>query len=73
LILVDSPPATTSPEGFALMRKADGVVLVVEADKTRWPVVESVKERILQHGGNVLGLVLNKRRYHIPEFVYRRL
>ncbi len=73
LILIDSPPATTSPEGLAILRRADGVVLIVEADKTRWPVAESVKERIIQHGGNVIGLVLNKRRYHIPEFVYKRL
>jgi Mrp family chromosome partitioning ATPase len=51
----------------------DGVVLVVEADKTRWPVAQSVKERIIQHGGNVLGMVLNKRRYYIPGFIYNRL
>ncbi len=73
LILVDSPPATTSGDAFAMFRKADGVVIVVEADKTRWPVVESVKERITQHGGNVLGMVLNKRKYYIPEFIYKRL
>ena len=73
LILVDSPPATVSSDGFSIFKKADGVVIVVEADKTRWPVVQSVKERITQHGGNVLGLVLNKRRYYIPELIYKRL
>lgn len=73
LILIDSPPATMSPDGFGIFKKADGVVIVVEADRTRWPVVESVKEKILQHGGNILGVVLNKRRYHIPDFLYRRL
>lgn len=73
LILVDSPPATVSSDGFAMFRRADGVVIVVEADKTRWPVVQSVREKVQQHGGNVLGLVLNKRRYYIPEFIYRRL
>lgn len=73
LVVVDSPPASTSPDGLAIFKKADGVVLVVEADKTRWPVVDSVKERILKHGGNLLGVVLNKRRYYIPDVVYRRL
>ncbi|MGA3174952.1 MAG: CpsD/CapB family tyrosine-protein kinase [Syntrophorhabdales bacterium] len=73
LILIDSPPATSSSDAFALCRRVDGVVLVVEADKTRWPVAQSVKERIIQHGGNVLGMVLNKRRYYIPGFIYNRL
>lgn len=73
LILIDSPPATVSSDAFAMFRKADGVVIVVEADKTRWPVVQSVKEKVAQHGGHVLGMVLNKRKYYIPEFIYKRL
>lgn len=71
-VIIDSPPATNR-DGLALFRKADGVILVLEAEKTRWPVVESVKERILKDGGNLLGIVLNKRHYHIPKAIYRRL
>lgn len=73
LILIDSPPATISADGLALSSKVDGIVLVVEAEKTRWPVAESVKDRINRSGGNILGIVLNKRRLYIPEWVYKRL
>jgi capsular exopolysaccharide synthesis family protein len=73
LILVDSPPATTSTDGLAMSSKVDGIVLVVEAEKTRWPVVESVRDRIKRSGGNILGIVLNKRRYYIPEWIYKKL
>lgn len=73
LILIDSPPATTSTDGLAISAKVDGVVLVLEAEKTRWPVVESVRDRIKRSGGNILGIILNKRRYYIPESIYRRL
>jgi len=72
-ILFDSPPATLSPEGLALARVVDGVVFVLEAEKTRGPVAESVMEKIKQNGGNVLGVVVNKRRHRIPGFVYERL
>jgi Mrp family chromosome partitioning ATPase len=71
LVLIDSSPANTSPDGLGLSQKVDGIVLVVEAEKTRWPVVESVKERITKRGGKILGIVLNKRRYHILNFIYR--
>lgn len=71
MILIDSPPFETSPDGIAISRRVDGVVLVLEAEKTRWPVAERLKEQIQLNGGNILGIVFNKRRYHIPEFVYK--
>jgi Mrp family chromosome partitioning ATPase len=73
LILVDAPPATMSPQGLALARQVDGVVLVLAAEDTRWPVAERVKQSIERSGGRVLGVVLNKRQYHIPPWMYRRL
>jgi len=72
-ILVDSPPATSTSDGLSISPKVDGVVLVLEADKTRWPVAESVKAKIIQNGGRILGIVFNKRRYYIPEFIYKKL
>jgi Mrp family chromosome partitioning ATPase len=73
LILVDAPPATTSSQGLTVSRQVDGVVLVLAAEDTRWPVAERVKESIERSGGRVLGIVLNKRQYHIPPCIYRRL
>ncbi len=73
LILVDSPAATVSPDGAAISRNVDGVILVLEAENTRWPVAENAKETIEKNGGKILGIVFNKRRYYIPDFIYRRL
>jgi protein-tyrosine kinase len=73
LVVIDSPPGAISSVGYAISRSVDGVVLVVEAEKTRWPVVMNVKERILQQGGNILGVVFNKRKFYIPRWIYKRL
>lgn len=72
-ILIDSPPATISADGYSMVRRADGVILVVEAEKTKWPVAAAVRDRIIQHGGNVLGIVFNRRRYYVPGWIYRRI
>lgn len=72
-ILVDSPPATSTHDGLSISPKVDGIVLVLEADKTRWPVAESVKMKIIKNGGRILGIVFNKRRYYIPDFIYKKL
>ncbi|NQU42775.1 CpsD/CapB family tyrosine-protein kinase [bacterium] len=73
VVLIDAAPANVTREGLALAAIVDGVVLVVEAEKTRWEVAENVRDRIAKQGGHILGAVLNKRNHPIPGFVYRRL
>ncbi len=73
LVIIDSSSATQSPEGLALGRKVDGILLVVEAEKTRRQVAEDVRYQIEDNGGTILGVILNKRRFPIPSFIYNRL
>lgn len=73
ITVIDSTPLTKSPDALAIVPRVDGVVLVVEAEKTRWTVVESVKEEITKMGANIIGIAFNKRRYHIPHSIYKRL
>lgn len=72
-VIIDAAAATASSNGFALARHVDGVILVVEAEYTRWPVVQNFKDRLVSSDANILGVVLNKRRYYIPSFLYKRL
>jgi protein-tyrosine kinase len=73
LIIVDAPPATRFPDGPGIVSQVDGVVLVVEAEKTRWPVAQSVRDKIVKSGGNILGIVFNKRKFYIPQWLYKKL
>jgi len=73
LVVVDSPPLTASPDALAIASRADGVVLVLEAEKTRWQTAKNVIEQIARVGGQLAGIALNKRRYYIPSFLYKYL
>jgi Mrp family chromosome partitioning ATPase len=72
-ILIDSPAATSCPDALILSRSVDGLVFIVEAEKYRWQVIEKAKQNILSQGGNILGVILNKRRYPIPDFIYNKI
>ena len=72
-ILLDGPPVTTYPESSSLAVVADGAILVLRAEQTRWEVAEEAKKVLEQAGVSILGGVLNRRKYHIPNFIYRRL
>jgi hypothetical protein len=71
LIILHSSALLSNAYGMALLRLTDGCVLVIEAERTRHPVAEQVRRMIQDNGGQVLGAVLNKRRFHIPRWVYR--
>ena len=71
LILIDSSPARVTPDSLALCNTVDGIIFVLQAEKTRSTVAHSVKEQILMRGGNILGLVLTKLKFHIPEHIYK--
>jgi protein-tyrosine kinase len=73
LVILDLPPVSESVIGPALAKAVDGVLLVVEAERTRAHAVRATEKTLRMYGGNVLGIVLNKRRFHIPDFIYRRL
>lgn len=73
LIVIDSPSLSTSLDGLSLCASVDGVILVVEAETTRAPLAQNLKHQVLEHGGHLLGIVFNKQRYYIPDWIYHRL
>jgi len=72
-VILDAPPVPAFSESRVLAAKVDGVVLVLESGKTRRQVALRVKKEMEEAGGKILGVVINKRRYYIPEFIYKRL
>jgi len=72
-VVLDTPALLEAASAVRLCSLADGVILVVESEKTRWEVAEEAKERLQRANANVLGVVLNRRRFHIPEWLYQKL
>jgi protein-tyrosine kinase len=73
LVLIDCAPAGVFPDMITLSRYVDGVVLIIEAESTRGPVADRLTQQIIKAGGQVIGAVFNKRRYYIPEYIYKRI
>lgn len=72
-VIIDAPSLELDPYTVELARYAEGVVIVVEAEKTKAFLVENLKEKVLTNSGKILGIVLNKRCFHIPDGLYRWL
>ncbi len=72
-LLIDTPPASSCAEAPFLCQLADGVVLIVGAHSTRRERARAAKESLETARVPILGAVLNRRTYPMPEALYRRL
>lgn len=72
-IIFDGAAVNSYPETAVLASKVEGTILVVEAENKRAEVALQAKERLEAAGGSILGAILNRRRFVIPEAIYRRL
>ena len=72
-LLFDAPPVLTHPETAVLGSHVDGVLLVVRALNTRRETATRARDTLTKSGCNVIGVVLNRYKYSIPEFIYRRV
>lgn len=72
-ILIDCPSLREAEHALILASLVDGVVLVVEANRTQKEQFLYAERAIENAGGRILGHVLNKRTYVIPEWLHRRM
>ena len=72
-VLVHSGSLWLNANAMLLGKWTDGVVLILEANSTRRDTARRIKEGLAVANAKVLGVVLNNRRYPIPESLYSRL
>ncbi len=83
IVLLDTPPCLAVSDAAVLASKVDGILLVLEAGKTRREPAVRAKEALEQVGGRIVGVVLTKipvrRRgydyyryyYYYPDYYHR--
>jgi Mrp family chromosome partitioning ATPase len=72
-LIIDAPPMTLRSDAIVLGQRADGLVLVLEANKTRREAASAVADSLRSAGVPILAAVLNKRTFPIPASLYSRL
>ncbi len=72
-VILDSAPFGVVTDPSMLAQAASGVLLVVEAARTVREVAAETTEGLRRAGVRVLGAVLNRRRFYVPDWIYRRI
>lgn len=72
-VVLDTPPLVGPVEVACFARLADSALLTVAAEVTRRPVALHGQQMLSAAGIAVAGVLVNRRRFHIPVWLYRRL
>jgi protein-tyrosine kinase len=72
-VVIDTPPLMRCADAVAIGQLADGVVLVLGAESTRRESAQMATATLRSAKIPILGAVLNKRTFPIPEQIYKRI
>lgn len=72
-VLIDSSAILESPETTIIGSHTDGIVMVISMERTKREVIKRAMVMAQKLDGRFIGSVLNRKRYYIPEFIYRRV
>ncbi len=71
--IIDCPSLRESGDVLSMAPFVDGVILVVQANRTRAEQVRQAEQNIETAQGKLLGHIFNKRTYDVPGWLYHRL
>jgi succinoglycan biosynthesis transport protein ExoP len=72
-MLIDVPALNQYADAAAVAKLCDGIIMVLEANSTRREAARKMTESLQATKTPILGAVLNKRTFPVPESLYRRL
>ncbi len=72
-IIIDGDAIYSNSNTIEIASKADAVILVLQAEETRWEVAQAAQKRLSQAGANIIGCIFNNRKYYTPNWIYNKL
>ena len=72
-IIIDAPALEQGETAFLIGSISDRLIFVIESERVRWEVVNRAKQKLLEANINILGVVINQQKHHIPRWLYNTL
>lgn len=72
-LILDSPPIIPVTDAGLIGAQTDGILMVIQANRTQKGIVKHGRSLLAQAQAKVLGYALTNIQYHIPQYIYRYL
>lgn len=71
-VILDGGSLEASPDGLLVAGRVDGVILVVQSERTGQEAIREASAKLKRAGANLLGVVLNRHREYLPNFLSKK-
>ncbi len=71
-IIFDAPSILECSETPLITRYFDNILLIIQAHKTIIADVEKAKNEIVNAGGKIKGIILNRRKQYVPQKIHNK-
>ena len=72
-VIFDTPPVIPVTDASLIGPQTDGVIMVIQAERTQKGVIAHSEGLLKQAQAKLLGYILTNIQYHIPAYIYRYL
>lgn len=72
-VIIDTTPILSVTDAGIIGSETDGVLLVIQADRTKREVIQRAQSALAEAQAEIIGSVLTRVQYPIPDFIYRHL
>ena len=72
-IIFDGPPFLSASECAYIAPMIQGILMVISCEHTRWELLSIAKTKIESVQGELMGVIMNHRKYYIPQSLYKIL
>ena len=69
-VFIDMGSLRHCPVANNIFSLFDGAIFIVACESTKWEVAQNEKNKLESAGVNLLGTIMNKRKYYIPRWLY---
>jgi capsular exopolysaccharide synthesis family protein len=73
IVLVDCAYLKDFKDGVVLSSYTEGIVLVIDESKSRRYVIKNAMISLEDKKNNMIGIILNNRKFVIPKIIYERM
>ena len=70
---MDIPALSQGAFASKITAQCDGVIMVIESERLRSEVAQDCRKQLAARNVKTIGAVLNKRRFYIPNWIYKAI
>jgi protein-tyrosine kinase len=73
MVLIMLPPTVLFAGVSRTAKMTDGVAILIDCSRTRWEAASECQRQLVESKVNILGVIMNRRKFYVPAWLYHAI